>query len=50
VALSHWNECRVLVVTRGGQLVGLVTMDNVGEFLMIQATLAESRGRGAAAK
>src|SRR3989304_6278605 len=44
------RECRALVVTRGGQLVGLVTMDNVGEFLMIQAALAESRGRGAAAK
>jgi Zn-dependent protease/CBS domain-containing protein len=44
------RDGRALVVTRGGQLVGLVTMDNVGEFLMIQAALAESRGRGAAAK
>jgi Zn-dependent protease len=32
-------DCHTLPVLRKGQLVGLVTMDNVGEFLMIQAAL-----------
>jgi Zn-dependent protease len=32
-------DCRTLPVTRGGQLVGLVTVENVGEFVMIQAAL-----------
>lgn len=32
-------ECHTLPVTRNGQLVGLVTMENVGEFVMIQAAL-----------
>lgn len=32
-------ECHTLPVTHHGQLVGLVTMDNVGELLMIQAAL-----------
>ncbi len=32
-------ECHTLPVTRNRQLVGLVTMDNVGEFLSIQAAL-----------
>ncbi len=32
-------ECHTLPVTHGRQLVGLVTMDNVGEFVMIQAAL-----------
>jgi len=31
--------CHTLPVMRGGQIVGLLTMDNVGEFLMIQAAL-----------
>lgn len=30
-------QCRIAPVTRGGQLVGLLTQENVGEFLMIQA-------------
>ncbi len=38
-------KCRTLPVTRQGQLVGLVTTDNVGEFLMIQTALAEAKGR-----
>ncbi len=32
-------ECHTLPVTHNGRLVGLVTMDNVGEFVMIQAAL-----------
>jgi CBS domain-containing protein len=36
-------HCRSLPIVRGGQLVGIVTMDNVGEFLMVQAALHERR-------
>ncbi len=35
--------CHTLPVVHGGQLVGLVTMDNVGEFVMIHAALAGSQ-------
>lgn len=43
IALSRMqdNPCRALPVVRDGQLVGLLTADNVGEFLMIQAALAK---------
>ena len=36
-------ECRCLPVVRAGQLVGLITMDNVGEFVAIQAALARRK-------
>lgn len=36
-------ECHTLPVTHHGQLVGLVTMDNVGELLMIQAALRKAK-------
>jgi Zn-dependent protease len=32
-------QCHTVPVTRSGTLVGLVTSDNIGEFLMIQAAL-----------
>jgi len=35
--------CHSLPLVRNGQLAGLVTMDNVGEFLMVQAALAGKR-------
>jgi Zn-dependent protease len=35
--------CHTLPVMHDGQLVGLVTMDNVGEFVMIHAALAGSQ-------
>jgi predicted transcriptional regulator len=36
------SGCRTMPVMQGGRLVGLLTMDNVGEFLAIQA----ARGAG----
>ena len=32
-------QCHTVPVTRRGALVGLVTSDNIGEFLMIQAAM-----------
>jgi len=37
LARLQGRDCHTLPVTEHGALVGLVTMDNVGEFLMIQA-------------
>ena len=44
------HECHTIPVVRGGTLVGLLTMDNVGEFLSVQAAIggqpaAEARSR-----
>ena len=35
--------CHSMPVMRGGELVGLLTMDNVGEFMLIQSALNASR-------
>lgn len=32
-------DCHTMPVMRGGQLIGLITMDNLGEFLMIRSAL-----------
>jgi Zn-dependent protease len=39
-------ECHTLPVMHRGQLVGLITMDNVGEFVAIQAALVQRRAEG----
>jgi CBS-domain-containing membrane protein len=38
------RECRTMPVLRRGELIGLLTMDNVGEFLSVQAAVG-GRGR-----
>jgi len=45
VALSRLNECacNTIPVLRNGRLVGLLTSENFGEFMMIQGALAASR-------
>ena len=37
--LNNCN-CHTLPVTRNGRLVGLLTMDNLGEFMRIQTALS----------
>jgi len=39
LARHHKCQCHTIPVSESGHLVGLVTMDNIGEFLMIQAAL-----------
>jgi len=36
-------QCHTLPVQRSGRLVGLLTMDNVGEFISIRSALETSR-------
>ena len=38
------RDCHTIPVLRGGDLIGLVTMDNVGEFVSVQAAVG-ARGR-----
>jgi Zn-dependent protease len=42
----HHSKCRSLPVVHDGQLVGMLTTDNVGEFLMIQSALRQARRAG----
>ncbi len=42
LARLQGRDCRTVPVTERGALIGLVTMDNVGEFLMIQAADRQS--------
>ena len=42
LAQVQGRDCHTVPVLENGVLVGLVTMDNVGEFLMIHA--AEKKG------
>lgn len=36
--------CHSIPVTRNGELLGVLTMDNVGEYVMVQAALKGSSG------
>jgi Zn-dependent protease/predicted transcriptional regulator len=38
------GDCRTVPVVQNGELVGLITMENVGEFLRIQAALSSEKG------
>lgn len=40
------SECRTVPVLRDERLVGLVTLENVGEWMMIQSALRKGRARG----
>jgi CBS domain-containing protein len=40
------HDCHTVPVVRRGTLVGLLTMDNVGEFLSVQAALAGQPAAG----
>jgi hypothetical protein len=33
-------QCRTMPVVSRGELVGLLTMDNIGEFMMIESALS----------
>ncbi len=46
LVVLHDCKCRSLPVVHDGQLVGLLTTDNVGEFLMIQSALRRARHNG----
>jgi len=43
----HADQGTTMAVLENGQLAGLLTAENVGEFFMIQAALRQNRSRGA---
>jgi stage IV sporulation protein FB len=45
VRMMQEQECSVLPVTDGeGRLVGLFTLENIGEMMMVRSAIAQSRG------
>lgn len=40
------DDCRVLPVTRGSELAGILTTENLGEYMLIQAALGEAARGG----
>lgn len=44
--MFHECHCRSLPVEHDGRLVGMLTMDNVGEFLAVQSALRRAGGKG----
>ena len=46
LARLHEDDCKVLPVTENGELVGILTTENLGEYMMIQTALGEAaRGK-----
>ena len=46
LARLHEDDCKVLPVTGNGELVGILTTENLGEYMMIQTALGEAaRGK-----
>ena len=42
LARLQQDDCRVLPVTRGGELAGILTTENLGEYLLVQTALDKS--------
>ncbi len=42
------GRCPTLPVTQGGRLVGLLTLENVGEMMMVNSALEGAEGRRSA--
>jgi predicted transcriptional regulator len=47
IQLMRERGCSTLPVLRNEQLVGLVTLENVGELIMVQSALRDGRGKPA---
>jgi CBS domain-containing protein len=39
------SDCQIAPVIDNGKLVGLLTLENIGEFMMIQSALESARAR-----